>query len=119
MRLPSRGDKLLTAPNRYLQRLFAQHVPAGGERGLRDRQMRVRRCQHHHRIDRRILDGTRDVGGGGKTIALRHGVQPRLTARRGPDHTHAIGKIDQCACMRLQRVAQADDGNADHWRLAV
>jgi hypothetical protein len=114
MRLPSRGDKLLAALYRYLQRLLAQHMPASSECGLRDRQMRVRRCQHHHRIDRRIRDGTRDVGGGGETIAVRDVVQPRLAARRGPDHTHAIGKIDQRTCMRLQRVAQAYDGNADH-----
>ena len=92
---------------------------ARGERRLRDRQMRVRRRQHHHRIDRRIGDRARDVGGGGKPIAVGDVLQPRFAARRGPHHAHAIGEIDQAARMRLQRIAQADDGNADHGRFAV
>ena len=114
-----RRDQSLAAFDRHLQRLLAQHVLAGGERGLGDRQMRVRRRQHHHRIDRRIGDGARDVGGGGKAVAVGDVLQPRLAARRGPDHAHAVGKIHQAARMRLQRVAQTDDGNADHGRFAV
>ena len=36
-------DQLLAAFDRYFQRLLAQHVLAGGERGFRDRQVRIRR----------------------------------------------------------------------------
>ena len=81
--------------------------------------MRVGRRQHQHRIDRGIVDGARDVGGGGKAIAVGDVLQPRLTARRGPDDAHAIGQIDKCARVRLQRIAQADDGDADHGCFAV
>ena len=81
---------------------------------MRDRQMRVGRRQHHHRIDRRISDGARDIGGGGKSIAVGDVLQSRLTARRGPHHAHSIGQIDKCARVRLQRIAQADDRDADH-----
>ena len=115
----ARRDQLLAALDRDLQRLLAQHMLAGGERRLGDRQMRVGRRQHHHRIDRRILDGARDIGGGGKAVAVGDILQPRLTARRGPHHAGAIGEIDQAARVRLQRVAQPDDGNADHARFAV
>ena len=79
--------------------------------------MRVRRRQHHHRIDRRIGDGACDIGGGGKAVAVGDVLQPRLAARRGPHHADAIGEIDQAARVRLQRVAQTDDGNADHGAL--
>ena len=115
----ARRDQLLAAFERRLQRLLAQHVLAGGERRLRDRQMRVRRRQHHHRIDRGIGDGTGDIGGGGKAVAVGDILQPRLAGRRGPDHAHTIGQIHQAARVRLQRVAQPDDGNADHGRFAV
>ena len=115
----SRRDQLLAAFDRHLQRLLAQHVLAGSERRLRDCQMRVRRREHDHRIDRRIGDGARDVGGGGKAIAIGNVLQPHLAAGRGPHHAHPSGQIDQTARVRLQRVAQPDDSDADHGRVAV
>ena len=114
-----RRDQLFAAFDRNLQRLLAQHVLAGGKRRFGDRQMRVRRRQHHHCIDRRIRNGARDIGGGGKSITVGNVLQSRFAARRGPHHADLVGEIDQGARVRLQRVAEAYDGDADHGRLAV
>ena len=61
----------------------------------------------------------RDIGGGGKAVTVGDVLQPRLAARRGPYHAHAVGEIDQAARVRLQRVAEPDDGDTDHARFAV
>jgi hypothetical protein len=92
---------------------------AGGERRLRDRQMRVRRREHQHCVDRGIAYGTGDIGGGRKAVAVGDILQPCVAGCRGPNHARTIGQIHQAPRVRLQRVAQPDDGNADHGRLAV
>ena len=116
---PSRRDQLLAAFDRNLQRLLAQHMLAGGERRMGNRQVRVRGSQHHHGVDRRIRNGARNIGGGGKAVAIGNVLQPRFAVRRGPHHPHAVGEIDQGASVRLQRVAETDDRDTDHGRFAV
>ena len=113
------GDQLFAPFNRHLQRLLAQHMLPGGERGFRDRQVCVRGCEHQDSIDRRVFDGARDVRRGGKAVAVRHVLQPCGTGRRCPDDTHAIGEINQAPRMWLQCIAKADDRNAYHGRFAV
>ena len=78
----------------------------------RQLQMRVRRRQHHHRVDAVVREDGVDVGGYGKTPTRGEGGTPRFGRAVGGRDLDAVGKVEQALRVRGDRHAEADDGDA-------
>ena len=107
-----RLDQRLRPFERDLQRLFQKHVLAGRGCALRQLQMRVRRRQHHHRVDAAVGEDRIDVGGDGKTPTRGESGAPRFGRAVGGRDLDAVGKVEQALRMRGDGHAEPDDGDA-------
>ena len=86
-------------------------MPAAAARCV-ELEMRVRRRQHHHRVDAAVGEDRVDVGGHGKTPTRGEGGAPRFGRAVGGRDLDAVGKVEQALRVRGDGHAEADDGDA-------
>ena len=76
------------------ERLFEQHVLAGGGEALDERQMRARRRQDQRRVDRRIVDERIEIAGEREMrIALAKCVASLRRRAVGAGDVDALGEV--------------------------
>src|SRR5947207_14151229 len=92
-----------------VDRLFQQHMLAGGSAALDEFEMRIGRCQDHCDLDRAILENALEIIRHWVAVSCREGFAPLRARGVASSNLDAVGELLEAPDVRLQGHAEADD----------